>query len=150
MNKTAKKHCIIINVSGHPVPKNTIYKLKGRGYETYSMYNSVSEYNLLEDVWPQVEDTIKKICGLEDKWGKRLAENEGDYFICIPSLSVPAALLLMAFKNLLGFAPELLVITRVNKGPELTQILDVRAFEAKARTSLRESLLLTDKGNALI
>lgn len=143
------KHAIIINVSGHPVPASALKQLKKQGYGTYSLYSVVADYNLLNDVWPQVETTLESICQKKDKWGKTLVQAQGDFFICIPSLSVPAALLLLAFKNLLGFTPELLVVTRVDKNPELTQILNVRALEAKARTSLREKFLMTDTGNVL-
>lgn len=142
---------IILNTSGHKCPDSVIELLRKKGYERYSMYNCILNYDLVnEDIWQQVEGAIKRLARAKDRWGQRLQDNEGDLYVTVPALSVAAVMLVSGISKLFGIAPTLLVITRVGKKSELTQHIDLRAWESMCRTKLRKELLLTDIGQELV
>lgn len=140
-------HAILLNFSGHKCPDSCLNHLEEKGYKSFSLFSTKSvSFDLVEaDVWQQVEDVFSDLATKKDRWGKNAYEAEGDIFILIPALSSIAVLISSACEKLWGTAPQLMIVTRIDKRAELSQVIDLRAWSAKWRSSGRSEYLCVDK-----
>lgn len=134
----AIRHANLINVSGHRLPSSVFTYLKHKGYKEYSVYTPNVAFEMSEDLWQQCESILDELVEIRDKTDKNVFDRDDTYnLLFIPAISAGAILLANGISKIIGIPPDLAVVSRVAKKPELVQILDLRAWEANCRNKLR-------------
>lgn len=99
---------------GHPLPDNTPDYLAGLGYTEYRGFTEITHFNLMPDASPdlygQVIDLLIDFSFKVDGDGTRVFDLRGDFFLLVPGVSGPAALIATALTSMLEPPPTLLTV----------------------------------------
>jgi hypothetical protein len=91
-----------------------------------------------KDLWQQSEQVIEDLTKIKDNKNLSVFDRDDTYnLMFIPAISAGALLLAISISKIIGIPPDLGIVSRVNKKPELIQVIDLRAWEGNCRNKLR-------------